>query len=105
MAALAGSAMHQQQHEVTQILDDLNRGDDAARTRLLELVYDELHRLAASQMRSERQDHTLAPTALVHEAYLRLFGDSSVKWDNRAHFFSAAAEVMRRILVDHARMR
>ena len=67
------------------------------------LVYDELRRLARDYLRRERSDHTLQPTALVHEAYLRLVDDTSVDWQNRAHFYSVAARVMRRILVDHAR--
>ncbi|MBU0640690.1 MAG: sigma-70 family RNA polymerase sigma factor [Planctomycetes bacterium] len=92
-------------HEVTRILEDVGQGDAAARARLMALVYDELHRLAAGQMRRERPDHTLQPTALVNEAYLRLIGRGEARWQNRAHFFGAAAEVMRRILVDHARAR
>ena len=91
--------------EVTHILEDVSRGDPAAQARLMSLVYDELHRLASACMRGERDDHTLQPTALVHEAYLRLIGESEARWQNRAHFFGAAAEVMRRILVDHARSR
>ncbi len=71
--------------------------------RLLPLVYDELRRLAASRMRTESADHTLQPTALVHEAWLRLAGQGESSWENRAHFFGAAARAMRRILVDHAR--
>jgi len=73
--------------------------------RLLPAVYGELKRLAASYLRSERPDHTLQPTALVHEAYLRLQGQRSVMWSNRAHFYGIAARIMRRILVDHARRR
>lgn len=69
------------------------------------MVYDELHAMAAAHMRDERPGHTLQPTALVNEAYLRLTGGNAAAWDGRAHFFSAAAEVMRRILVDHARAR
>ena len=91
--------------EVTHILEEVGRGDPAARVRLMSLVYDELHKLASACMRGERKDHTLQPTALVHEAYLRLVGEREVRWQNRAHFFGAAAEVMRRILVDHARSR
>lgn len=71
--------------------------------RLLPLVYDELRRLAASKLRSESAGHTLQPTALVHEAWLRLAGQGECSWENRAHFFGAAARAMRRILVDHAR--
>ncbi len=89
--------------DVTQILAELNQGSDAARAELLRLVYDELRRLATSKMRRERGDHTLQPTALVHEAYIRLLGTREAHWENRAHFFGAAAEAMRRILVDHAR--
>jgi len=92
--------------ELTRVLADVGQGDPAAKQRLFDLVYRELHSMASGQMRGERQDHTLQTTALVHEAYLRLFGDGGeVKWESRAHFFSAAAEVMRRILVDHARTR
>jgi RNA polymerase sigma factor (TIGR02999 family) len=91
--------------DVTQVLEDLNQGSEAARAELLRLVYDELRRLASAKMRHERQDHTLQPTALVHEAYMRLLGGQEAKWENRAHFFGAAAEAMRRILVDHARSR
>lgn len=89
--------------ELTRILDDVNRGDTDALGRLANVVYEELHRLAAAQMGHERADHTLQPTALVSEAFLRLFGNSDTKWENRAHFFGAAAEAMRRILVDYAR--
>src|SRR5262249_12701212 len=89
----------------TVILDRINRGESGAVGFLLSTVYDELHRLAAGQMGRERQDHTLQPTALVHEAYLRLVGDVPLQFKNRAHFFGAAAEAMRRILVDHARAR
>jgi RNA polymerase sigma factor (TIGR02999 family) len=80
-------------------------GDGAAKAaeQLLPLVYDELRKLAKVHMAGERQDHTLQPTALVHEAYARLVGDDARCWANRAHFFAAAAEAMRRILIDHAR--
>lgn len=87
--------------DVTRILDAIQAGDAAASDRLLPLVYDELRRLATAKMASERPDHTLSPTALVHEAYLRLVGDE--KFDNRGHFFAAAAEAMRRILIENAR--
>lgn len=90
--------------EVTQILLELRHGEETATERLLAAVYDELKKLAQAKMRAERSDHTLQPTALVHEAYMRLMGGSG-DWDNRAHFFAAAAEAMRRILVDHARGR
>src|SRR5262245_1041289 len=78
-------------------------GDLEARDNLLPLVYQELRRRAAAYLRRERKDHTLQPTALVHEAYLRLAGQDRVAWQNRAHFFGVAAQMMRRILVDHAR--
>jgi len=88
---------------VTALLDDWNRGNHSALERLLPLVYAELRRIAARQLRPERVGHTLQPTALVHEAYLRLVGQRNVDWQSRAHFFGVAARVMRRILVDHAR--
>src|SRR5215216_872798 len=89
--------------DLTGLLDDWTRGDARALDRLLPLVYDELRRVAARQLRRERADHTLQPTALVHEAYIRLVDQRHVDWQNRAHFFGVAAQVMRRILVDHAR--
>jgi RNA polymerase sigma factor (TIGR02999 family) len=88
---------------VTQLLVDWSKGDLAAREALLPLVYDELRRLAASYLRRERPDHTLQPTALVHEAYLRLVEERRVDWQGRSHFFGVSAKLMRRILVDHAR--
>jgi RNA polymerase sigma-70 factor (ECF subfamily) len=87
----------------TQILVDLGKGDRAAAKRLMPLVYDELRSLAERYMQQERSDHTLQATALVNEAYIRLIDQSRVDWKNRAHFFSVAAEMIRRILVDHAR--
>jgi RNA polymerase sigma factor (TIGR02999 family) len=90
-------------HDVTGLLDDWSRGDRRALDRLLPLVYAELRRIAARQLRLERDGHTLQPTALVHEAYLRLVEQRSGDWESRAHFFGVAAQVMRRILVDHAR--
>lgn len=89
--------------DVTRILEAARQGDPKAAEQLLPLVYDELRRLAAHRMASEAAGHTLQPTALVHEAWLRLTGDQSKKWDGRGHFFGAAAEAMRRILVDRAR--
>jgi RNA polymerase sigma factor (TIGR02999 family) len=89
---------------ITDLLEAANHGDARAQSRLLETVYDELRKLAAAQMRRERAGHTLQPTALVNEAYLRLI-DGEVAWQNRRHFFGAAAEAMRRVLVDHARRR
>jgi len=90
---------------VTLLLNAAAAGDRAAFERLLALVYDELHALAAAKMRHERKGHTLQPTALVNEAYVRLLGREDVKWAGRAHFFRAAAEAMRKILIDHARAR
>jgi RNA polymerase sigma factor (TIGR02999 family) len=87
--------------EVTQILAQIESGDPRAAAQLLPLVYDELRRLAAQKMAQEKPGQTLNPTALVHEAYLRLVGDQ--QFDNRGHFFAAAAEAMRRILVEAAR--
>src|SRR6185436_7944465 len=89
--------------EVTRILDAIQKGDRNAAGELLPLVYEELRRLAAHKMAHEASGHTLQPTALVHEAWLRLGAGHQQSWENRAHFFSAAAESMRRILVDHAR--
>ncbi|MBZ5623915.1 MAG: sigma-70 family RNA polymerase sigma factor [Acidobacteriia bacterium] len=88
--------------EVTRLLIAMQDGQPDAEARLLTLVYDELRRLAAGYMRRERPDHTLQATALVHEAYLKLAGQT-VTWQSRAHFFGVAAQIMRRILVDHAR--
>jgi RNA polymerase sigma-70 factor, ECF subfamily len=89
--------------EVTLLLSALTRGDDGASAKLIPVVYDELRRLAGSYMRRERVDHTLQATALVHEAYLKLIEQRSVNWQSRAHFFGVAAQLMRRILIDHAR--
>jgi RNA polymerase sigma factor (TIGR02999 family) len=91
--------------EVTTLLRAWRRGDDAAGERLLAGVYDELKRIAAAQFRGERGEHTLQPTALVHEAFVRLLGQRQVDWRDRAHFFGLAATMMRRVLVDHARSR
>src|SRR5260370_451436 len=90
---------------VTRILERVEKGDPKAAEELLPLVYGELRRLAAHLMTGERPGHTLQPTALVHEARLRLGGDAQPQWQNRALFFGAAAEAMRRILVEHARRR
>ena len=89
--------------DVTGLLDDWSRGDRRALDTLLPVVYAELRRIAARQLRRERDGHTLQPTALVHEAYLRLVEQRTVNWQSRAHFFGVAAQVMRRVLVDHAR--
>ena len=92
--------------DVTQILHAIESGDPQAAGRLLPLVYDELRRLAARKLSREAAGQTLQPTALVHEAFLRLVGDEDVEqWENRGHFFMAAAEAMRRILIDNARRR
>jgi RNA polymerase sigma factor (TIGR02999 family) len=91
--------------EVTKLLVDWSNGDREALEQLTPLVYGELRRLAGRYLRKERPDHTLQSTALVHEAYLRLIDQRSVKWQNRAHFFGVAAQMIRRILVDHARSR
>jgi len=88
---------------VTNLLRELRGGNRMAETQLLELVYQELHRMAQRLMRSERIDHTLQPTALVNEAYIRLVSGAQGDWQDRAHFFAVAAQVMRRILIDHAR--
>ncbi len=89
--------------EITQILQDWNDGSEDAKERLLPFVYDELKRQASFFMSRERANHTLQPTALVHEAFLRLSEQSSIDWKNRNHFFGIASRLMRQILVDHAR--
>ena len=90
--------------DVTRILSNIEAGDQQASEELLPLVYDELRKLAAARMANERSDHTLQATALVHEAYVRLVDVEKVqRWDSRGHFFAAAGEAMRRILVDNAR--
>ena len=90
--------------EVTRLLNEMSAGTESPDS-LLELVYDDLRRLAGSYMQNERSDHTLQATALVHEAYMRLVDWKNVSWQNRAQFFSVAAEVMRKVLIDHARVR
>src|SRR5438552_17147020 len=89
--------------EVTRILDAIQQGDPKATEELLPLVYEELRKLAALKMANERPGQTLQPTALVHEAWLRLTGGANQEWNGRGHFFAAAAEAMRRILVENAR--
>lgn len=89
--------------EVTRLLLDWSRGDEASLERLMPLVYDELKRLARIQMGRERSDHTLQPTAVVHEAYMRLVDAQHIAWRDRAHFFAVASRLIRRVLVDHAR--
>jgi RNA polymerase sigma factor (TIGR02999 family) len=89
--------------DATRLIDKISKGDPHAAGELLPLVYDELRKLAQHRMSLERPDHTLQATGLVHEAYLRLLGNEEIIWANRAHFFHAAAEAMRRILIEHAR--
>lgn len=89
--------------EITTLLAQFSAGREAPSARLIALVYKDLHAIAARYMRRERTGHTLQPTALVHEAYLRLVNESEIEWQNRAHFFAVAATVMRRILLDYAR--
>ena len=91
--------------EVTELLNDWSHGDEQALAKLMPLVYEELRRTAAGYIRNERPDHTLQPTALVNEAYLRLVRQKQLSWDNRVQFFALSAQMMRRILVDHARKR
>jgi RNA polymerase sigma factor (TIGR02999 family) len=91
--------------EVTRILEQIRQGEPHAEEQLFPLVYDELRRMAAAKLAQERPGQTLQPTALVHEAYLRLVGDTPSPWDSRGHFFAAAAEAMRRILIDKARQK
>jgi len=88
---------------ITELLERWNKGDQSALEQLTPLVYDELHRLAANYLRKERREHTLQPTALVNELYLKIADQQRITWQNRAQFFGVAAQLMRRILVDHAR--
>lgn len=92
-------------HDITVVLQEMERGDSRAAERLLPLVYEELRKLAAAKMAREAPGQTLQPTALVHEVWLRLGADAQPEWKNRAHFFAAAAETMRRIIIDRARRR
>jgi RNA polymerase sigma factor (TIGR02999 family) len=92
-------------HEVTRLLNDWATGSQQALEQLIALVYPELHRIAAQHLRRERPGHTLQPTALVNEAYLRLAQRPDKQWSNRAHFFAVAARIVRNVLVDHARAR
>jgi RNA polymerase sigma-70 factor, ECF subfamily len=100
---IRGQPLDPSSSDVTVLLSQLQKGDADAASRLIPLVYNELRRLAAHYMRQERPDHTLQATALVHEAYLKLINQRSVDWQSRAHFFGIAAQLMRRILIDHAR--
>jgi RNA polymerase sigma factor (TIGR02999 family) len=90
---------------ITELLEEFSTGKEQALENLLPVVYKELRRQAASYLRRERQNHTLQPTALVNEAYIRLVDQRNVRWQNRAHFFGVAAQAMRRIVIDHARTR
>ena len=90
---------------ITELLRQMRGGDESARSELISVVYRTLHRIAESQLRRERPDHTLQPTALVNEAYMKLFGHSEIEFADRAHFFALVSRSMRRILVDHARAR
>ena len=98
-------ADHASPHTVTRLLHDAREGNAAAFERLLPIVYAELHGIAERHMHRERADHTLQPTALVHEAFLRLVGGTPAEFSDRKHFLRAASQVMRRVLVDHARAR
>ena len=93
----------QSPENVTQLLVDWSKGDQRALDKLMPMVYSELRRLAGNYLRRERQNHTLQPTALVNEAYLKLIDQKNARWQNRAQFYGVAAQLMRRILVDHAR--
>ena len=95
--------MAMEEHDVTELLRDWCRGNQAVKEQLFERVYVSLRKLARSHLRRERAEHTLQPTALVHEAYMRLVDQSRVEWQNRAQFLGIASQMMRRILVDHAR--
>ena len=95
--------MEAEQGEITRLLQEVRSGVSGAEERLVDVVYDELKRLAVGYMRREQNDHSLQPTALVHEAYLRLTRMQNVDWQNHSHFFAVAARLMRNILVDHAR--
>jgi RNA polymerase sigma factor (TIGR02999 family) len=92
-------------HDVTYLLIQLSEGNRQVTDEIFPLIYDELKRIAGGYLRHEREEHTLQPTALVHEAYLKLIDQTRVSWQNRAHFLGVAAQAMRRILVDHARAR
>lgn len=102
---LAGPPQSDSTEQVTRLLVELNNGNHAAIESLMPLVYDELRRIAARHLNRERLDHTLQPTALVHEAYMRLVDQRTPHWQNRLHFMSVAATMMRRVLIDHAKAR
>ncbi|MBI4854430.1 MAG: sigma-70 family RNA polymerase sigma factor [Acidobacteria bacterium] len=96
---------NQEPEDVTELLNKWTTGDTEAHSKLLNLVYQELHSRAANYLRYERRDHTLQPTALVNEIYLKLINQKDISWQNRAQFYGVAAQMMRRVLVDHARSR
>jgi len=100
-----GTRMADPERDVTRVLHRAAAGDAGAAERLWALTYDEVRRIASRQLQSERADHTLSPTGLAHEAYLRLVDQSRVEWSDRGHFFGIAAHMCRRVLVDHARRR
>jgi RNA polymerase sigma-70 factor (ECF subfamily) len=100
-----GSTEPTEDIDITALLRRISNGDSAAEASLIPQIYQDLRRMAAAHLRRERRDHTLQPTALVHEVYLRLLGSTGIEWSSRTHFFRLAATVMRRILVDHARNR
>jgi RNA polymerase sigma-70 factor (ECF subfamily) len=102
-SAVGEEAMQPSEADVTALLSEMAEGKHSAAERLVPIVYEELKQLARRYMRRERADHTLQTTALVHEAYVKLVGQDSVKWQGRSHFFAVAAQIMRRILCDHAR--
>ena len=93
------------QPDLTQLLQEANQGGAESLDRLIPFVYDQLRAIAGNQMRQERPDHTLSPTALVHEAYLKLIDQERVTWQNRAHFFAISAKIMRRLLINYAEQR
>jgi len=105
VAATPGEGGQRNRTEVTRVLESLNAGDRSAVERLIPLVYRELRSLAAAFLRRERPDHSLQPTELVNEAYLRLVDQNRVAWQGKTHFFAVGAQAMRRVLVDHARSR
>jgi RNA polymerase sigma factor (TIGR02999 family) len=104
-SATRGQKMEKDPGEITQLLLEINKGSHEAQARLMPLVYDELRRLAAHYLRAEHQGNSLQATALVHEVYLRLAGWANLDWQSRGHLFGVAAQMMRRVLVDHARAR
>lgn len=105
LRSVAGGRRTRSPQTATRLLEAWGSGDPGARDALLPIVYEELRRRAAGCLRRERRDHTLQPTALVHEAYIRLVGQQHASWRSRAHFLAVAAQMMRRILIDYARLR